>query len=229
MAVVTPESTDPEMTLPEYVPRSPMREQVDGEPAARGVTVVELVRLTLGGWRYHRTSDINRRITGETAVEITGPAAGHGWLKISYDAPGMRARGAINDRDGGVTPWGTYLTCEANCRQYFANTAALPDDAPRKGVHARRGLPTGSSHRRWECYQARFDLVQEPNEPFRFGWVAGLNPRPVSPISPPVTSPLTFATTYGSPLPTRSRPRGGTVACTRSRLQDRSAGIGVSS
>ena len=97
----------------------------------------------------------------------------------------MRVRGAINNRDGGVTPWGTYLTCEANCHQYFANVAALPDDAPRKAVHACRGLPTGPSHRRWECYHARFDLVQEPSEPFRFGWVAGLNPRPVSPVSSP--------------------------------------------
>ena len=62
-----------------------------------------------------------------------------------------------------MTPWGTYLTCEANFHQYFANRAALPHDDSRKAVHGRYGLPTGQSPRRWERYHARFDLNQEPN------------------------------------------------------------------
>ena len=170
------EDTDPELMFPGYLAGSPTPEQVDSEIAAHGVTIVELVRLPMGGWRYRIASDFNRRITGETAIEITGPAAGHDWLKVSYDPQGKRVRGTLHNYGGGMTPWGTYLTCEANFHQYFANRAALPDDDCRKAVHARYGLPTGQSPRRWERYHTRFDLIQEPNEPFRFGWVVEIDP-----------------------------------------------------
>ncbi len=151
--------------------------------AAHGVTIVELVRLPVGGWRYRIASDFNRRITGETALEITGPAAGHEWLKVSYDPQGRRVRGTLHNYGGGLTPWGTYLTCEANFHQYFANRAALPDDDCRKAVHARYGPPKGQSARHWEHYHPRFDLIQEPNEPFRFGWVVEIDP--YNPHCPP--------------------------------------------
>jgi uncharacterized protein len=174
--VMNHEDTDPEMMFPGYQPGSPTPEQVDSEMAAHGVTIVELVRLPLGGWRYRIASDLNRRITGETPIEITGPAAGHDWRKVSYDPQGRRVRGTLNNCGGRMTPWGTYLTCEANFHQYFANRAALPHDDSRKAVHGRYGLPTGQSPRRWERYHARFDLNQEPNEPFRFGWVMEIDP-----------------------------------------------------
>ena len=93
--VMNHEDIDPEM-ISGYEPGSPTPEQVDSEMAAHGVTIVELVRLPLGGWRYRIASDLNRRITGETAIEITGPAAGHDWLKVSYDPQGRRVRGTLN-------------------------------------------------------------------------------------------------------------------------------------
>jgi secreted PhoX family phosphatase len=168
--------TAPELMFPTYVPGSPVREQVDVELAAHGVTLVEVVRLPLGEWRYRIAADFNRRLTGESEIAIAGPAAGHDWLKVSYDPSGTRGRGTLSNRTGGVTPWGTYLTCEDNFEEYFANRDGLPDGDPRKAVHARYDLPTGSSRRRWELHHARFDLRQEPNEAFRFGWVVEIDP-----------------------------------------------------
>jgi secreted PhoX family phosphatase len=137
-------------------------------------------------------ADLNRRITGETAIEIAGSVAGHNWLKVSYDLSGTLVRGTLNNCAGGVTPWGTYLTCEENFHQYFANLAALADDDPRKAVHARYGLPTGNSVRRWERYHPRFDLAQEPNEPFRFGWVVEIDPYDPQSIPRKHTAPGRF-------------------------------------
>jgi secreted PhoX family phosphatase len=181
---VNHEYTIPELMFLGYIPGSPTQEQVDVELAAHGVTFVEVVHPPVHGWRYRAASDFNRRITGETPIQITGPAAGHEWLKVSYDSSGTLVRGTLNNCAGGVTPWGTYLTCEENFHQYFANGDALPDDDPRKAIHTRYGLPTEASERRWELYHPRFDLAQEPNEAFRFGWVVEVDP--YSPHSVPM-------------------------------------------
>jgi uncharacterized protein len=173
---VNHEYTLPELMFLEYVPENPTQVHVDVELAAHGVSVVEVVQLPGHEWRYRVASDVNRRITGETPIQITGPAAGHDWLKVSYDGSGTLVRGTLNNCAGGVTPWGTYLTCEENFHQYFANADGLPNDDPRKAIHTSYGLPAGASERRWELYHSRFDLALEPNEPFRFGWVVEVDP-----------------------------------------------------
>jgi secreted PhoX family phosphatase len=123
-----------------------------------------------------RDSRFNRRITGETSMMITGPAAGHPLMRTREDPAGTTVRGMLNNCAGGTTPWGTILTCEENFHQYFANAGRLADDDPRKAVHARYGFPSGASERRWELHHDRFDLAKEPNEPFRFGWVVEIDP-----------------------------------------------------
>jgi uncharacterized protein len=173
---VNHEYTLPELMFLGYNPDSPTQEQVDIQIAAHGISFVEVVRLPVGGWRYRLSSNYNRRITGETDILLTGPAAGHEWMKVSYNPSGTRVRGTLNNCAGGVTPWGTYLTCEENFHQYFAHLDALTDADPRKAIHSRYGLPAGARERRWELYHSRFDLAQEPNEPFRFGWVVEIDP-----------------------------------------------------
>jgi hypothetical protein len=108
-------------------------------------------------------------------MEITGPAAGHPWMQTSYDPSGTRVRGTLNNCGGGKTPWGTYLTAEENFDQYFANRDSLPEGTL-KNLHARFGVPTGASGRRWEEFHPRFDVGQEPNEANRFGWVVEIDP-----------------------------------------------------
>jgi len=183
------EYTNPELMFPGYNASNPTREQVDIELAAHGGTVVQIERrgrrFPFGGqeWAVNVYSRYNRRITGETLIQITGPAAGHEMLKTSYDQTGTRVRGMLNNCGGGVTPWNTIVSAEENFNQYFANLGALPNSDPRKAMHTRYGLPTGASERKWENYYTRFDVSKEPNEPFRFGYPVEIDP--FNPNTPP--------------------------------------------
>jgi secreted PhoX family phosphatase len=176
LLLVNHEYTNEVIMFPGYEAGSPTETQVDVGIAAHGCSVVE-VRNTGGrGWEIVQRSPYNRRITGETEIEITGPAAGDDLMKVSYDQTGTLVRGMFNNCGGGTTPWGTVLTCEENFNQYFANLSSLLDTDPRKAIHARYGLPSGASERRWENFHDRFNLLLEPNEPFRFGWVVEIDP-----------------------------------------------------
>ena len=64
----------------------------------------------------------------------------------------------LNNCSGGKTPWGTWLTCEENFNQYFANNSKVAD-AEIKAVHTRYGLTGGASATAWEKYYDRFDLA----------------------------------------------------------------------
>jgi secreted PhoX family phosphatase len=150
------------------------KNQADIEIAAHGGSVVE-IRLEGEVWSYIRGSKYNRRITGETEMEITGPAAGHDLMKTSADKNGTKVLGMLNNCSGGKTPWGTWLTCEENFNQYFANNDQNPD-AELKAAHQRYGVGGGASGRLWEAFYDRFDVAKEPNEPNRFGWVVEIDP-----------------------------------------------------
>jgi secreted PhoX family phosphatase len=43
-------------------------------------------------------------------------------------------------------------------------------------LHDRFGIGEEASDRQWETFYPRFDLAQEPNEPFRFGWGIEIDP-----------------------------------------------------
>jgi secreted PhoX family phosphatase len=175
LLAVNHEFTNPELMFPGYSVNSVTKTQVDVELAAHGVSIVEIA-LRDQGWRAMLRSRFNRRITAETRMEITGPAAGHDLLKTSYDPAGEFVFGSLNNCGGGQTPWGTLLTAEENFNQYFGNLSALPSSDPRRAIHNRYGLLTGPSDRRWENFYSRFDIAKEPNEAFRFGWVIEIDP-----------------------------------------------------
>ncbi|PDV90335.1 dTDP-glucose 4,6-dehydratase [Rhizobium sp. H4] len=142
------------------------KEQVDVEMAAHGGTVVE-IRKTGGKWQVVTDGKYNRRITANTPMKITGPAAGNDRLKTSADATGTRAIGTINNCAGGVTPWGTYIMAEENFHGYFSG--ALPEGHKEAANYKRYGVPEGAYE--WANFYDRFDLSKEPNEPNRFGWI----------------------------------------------------------
>lgn len=186
---VNHEYTNPELMFPGYSAAATNKAWVDIELAAHGGTVVQIDRLRRKGvfgsaeWAPNVNSPYNRRITAETPIVITGPAAGHELLKTSYDPTGTGSRGMLNNCGGGLTPWRTIVTCEENFNQYFANLGLLPTSDPRRAMHSRYGLPTGASERRWENFHDRFDVSKEPNEPFRFGYAVEIDP--FNPNTPP--------------------------------------------
>ena len=140
--------------------------------AAQGNTVVELAQRG-GRWGIVKDSPYNRRITPNTPMEITGPAAGHDLLKTSADPSGTLSLGTWNTCANGSTPWGTYLTCEENFNGYYSSSDSdypLTAEMKRYGVgHKDRGYA-------WATIDDRFDISKEPNESNRNGYVVEYDP-----------------------------------------------------
>lgn len=169
LLVANHEYTDEVLMFRGYDSANPTRQQVEVAWAAHGLSAVVVQedrrtgKLTVVP-RHH----LNRRVTVNTEFRITGPAAGSALLKTSADPTGTKAYGTLNNCSGGTTPWGTTLHGEENFNQYFANSSRTTDK--------RYGIGTGASERKWERFDKRFDVAQEPNEVHRFGYVVEFDP-----------------------------------------------------
>jgi secreted PhoX family phosphatase len=142
------------------------------EMAAHGGSVIEIVRDRSGKWSVVPSSKYGRRITLDTPMDLTGPAAGHDRMKTSADPTGRRVLGMMNNCAGGTTPWGTWLTCEENVNNYFLGP--VPENH-RESVNWKRiGIP--GRRYAWGNYFDRFKVEKEPNESNRFGWVVEIDP-----------------------------------------------------
>ena len=136
---------------------------------AHGVSVCELELDHDGSWHLVRSRNA-RRITANTEMELTGPAAGHPSLQTSADPTGTRVLGTFNNCANGKTPWSTYLTCEENFNGYFGTESPFTPTP----LMNRYGIARGTNP--WWMADPRFDLAANPNEPNRFGWVVEIDP-----------------------------------------------------
>jgi secreted PhoX family phosphatase len=141
------------------------------EMAAHGGSVVE-VKREAQGWQVVAGSRFARRLDASTQMEISGPAAGHARLRTAADPGGRRVLGMINNCAGGLTPWGTWLTCEENFHGYF--WGQLADTHPEARNFKRYGVP--GNWVAWGRFHERFDIMKEPNEANRFGWIVEIDP-----------------------------------------------------
>ena len=174
---VNNEYPDPHISIPGWTGEawasSPdlTAEQVDTLMAATGHSVVEIWK-TDGEWQVVPESEYNRRLDLFTEMVMSGPAAGHDLVKTSQDPAGTKPVGTHTNCSGGVTPWGTILTCEEWAYYDFGGDPAKTEQEEsltRIGADGHDGLSLAR-------YHSRFDVEQEPNEMNRFHWVVEFDP-----------------------------------------------------
>ena len=148
------------------------KEMCDLEMVAHGHSIVEVARID-GKWTVKYDSPYNRRITPlDTAMALTGPAAGHKRMKTRDDPTGRRVLGTFANCAGGETPWGTVMIAEENIQHYFGGS---PRGTSEEANHADMKL-TNEVYFSWHKHYPRFDLAAEPHEPNRFGWMVEIDP-----------------------------------------------------
>jgi len=140
--------------------------------AAQGFSVLEIAKEG-NQWRVVEESAYNRRISTNTPMRISGPAAGSARMQTSADPSGTRSFGTFNNCAGGWTPWGTMLTAEENVQQYFVGD---PTKGPEAAARRRYNISGRGRYSDWGQYFERFNLDKEPNEPNRFGWIVEIDP-----------------------------------------------------
>ncbi|WPB83040.1 PhoX family protein [Sediminicoccus rosea] len=146
-------------------------QQVEIELMAHGGSIVEIEREGRS-WKLAPPGRLNRRITAATPMRISGPAAGHPWMRTSADPEGRLVLGTLANCAGGLTPWGTILTCEENIN--FAFGGAL-NDAAQAESQRRFGMVDNPPYG-WHRHVPRFNRSLDPNESNRFGWVVEVDP-----------------------------------------------------
>lgn len=176
---VNSEYVNPKINLPAASEGKPQSaEEVQLLKNLQGVTIME-VADTGAGYEVVVGSPLNRRITNDTPMMLDGPVAGTDLVKTAADPAGSTALGTLNNCGSGRTLWGTFLTCEENFNGYFGMVTER-DQTPGE---ARYGLK-GESNYQYEKFDPRFDMIANPNEPNRFGWVVEIDP--ADPASTPV-------------------------------------------
>ena len=181
LLVINHEYTDDGLLHPDGM-KTWNADKVRKSQAAHGLSVIE-VRKTGERWTVVRPSKYARRVTGYTPMRLSGPAAGDASLATRADPAGRNVLGTLNNCAHGVTPWGTYHTCEENFNGYFVNPAGdvvgVADADQKIAIirgQSRYGITKSGFGYRWHEHDERFDASRHPNEPNRFGWVVEVDP-----------------------------------------------------
>ncbi|MDO5626806.1 MAG: PhoX family phosphatase [Mobilicoccus sp.] len=174
LLVVNHEYTDNSQLTTDGLEGEMTLEKARKHQAAHGVSVVAVRQGRSGKWT-NVDSPFNRRVHANTPMTVSGPAAKDERLKAKGPV-----KGTLNNCSMGFTPWGTYVTCEENFHTYFGSKAGYTETVEDK----RYGITGGESRYRWHEVDSRFDLNDDPNEKFRFGWCVEIDP--FDPDSTPV-------------------------------------------
>lgn len=106
---------------PSARPRPASEAQIEID--CHGVSINEVAKDSAGNFQAVQNSPFNRRITGATEIQLSGPARGNPLFVTKFSPDGTRTRGTLNNCGNGKTPWGTLLTTEENWSGYFARNA----------------------------------------------------------------------------------------------------------
>lgn len=127
------------------------KEQVDKEMYAVGGSLVRIKKNDQGQWKPVINDPMNRRLTAQTAIPF------------DWEEPILGANTAIGtfaNCSGGVTPWGTILTCEENYDMFYGETDYTGDQPKRIFSSYDYG------------WSKHYDYPPE-----HYGWVVEVNPQ----------------------------------------------------
>jgi uncharacterized protein len=128
--------------------------QVQEEQDSVGNSILHVKKRRDGTWKVVSPSEYNRRIYGDRPqLEFTGPLVG-------ADGIGTTVNGSVGNCSGGITPWGTALSCEENFDGY--GTDVELDDSGANGWHQFGGKPE--------------DAEYHPENFKKYGWVCEHDP-----------------------------------------------------
>jgi secreted PhoX family phosphatase len=130
--------------------RKKTRKEVDLERYNLGGSILKLKRSN-GQWGIDLNSPLNRRVTAASKIPIIAERA---------IAGSKMAEGTMANCAGGVTPWGTILTCEENYQNYYGERVGIGENGP---------IKTSSKYAdNWQDYYQ--------NPPEHYGWVVEVDP-----------------------------------------------------
>lgn len=167
---VNHEYPSPELMHP--IARS-TKDGVDIEMAAVGHSINHIIRDNQGQWQLQKASAYNKRYHAfHDEYEVSGHASHSPRLAIEQYG---NISGTLGNCAGGITPWGTILTCEENFNHFFnGNTSSIPT-SEQENYHR---YQVGHSKRlKWGLHDARFNLEIMPLEANRYGWVVEIDPK----------------------------------------------------
>jgi len=157
-------------------PNKYSREKTDKEIAAHGASIVEIEYVN-NHWKINKNSAYARRITTATPMRFTGTATGSALLKTQADPKGKYPIGMNANCANGMTPWGTYLSCEENFQTIFGGVNDDTKLSPAlEKLHQRYGIRHKNSYYGWDTQYERFSVQKEPHEANRFGWIVEIDP-----------------------------------------------------
>lgn len=138
------------------------KSDIEKEMTEVGGSLVEIERISKkddkgneisSEWKVIQNSKYNRRFDANTVIPFAGEKK---VLGQSY------ARGTLANCAGGVTPWGTVLTCEENYHDFYGEVSY--------DAEGKRSKPSPSGYQyNWSKY---FDRPPE-----HYGWVVEINPK----------------------------------------------------
>jgi len=137
------------MFVSQYTEGEKSKEQVDEEMYHVGGSIVRIQQGEDGQWVLVEGAPENRRVNGHSMIPFNWPEAIQG---------STEAMGTLANCSGGVTPWGTILTCEENYVQFYGE----------------RNLETGE----WDGSEEKLGWTKfYNNPPEHYGWVVEIDPK----------------------------------------------------
>lgn len=115
------------------------KKMVDLERKSVGGSLVHLIKEN-DKWSVVKKSKLNRRITGETPIPIIA----------SRDIAGSKmAIGTLANCAGGMTPWGTFLSCEENYDNFYGEREHREKDISKTNLGWDKFYPMPPEHYGW--------------------------------------------------------------------------------